>query len=273
MDEGLISWWMVILLGIGTAGLCIGISAYGSFTYRAGGLALGLVYLVLLAYVLGTDSRLGAAQAKLTDLPQVVLGVVSLAAAGLAVAGSTDRGRTCALAGMSFSNAGLAGLNGATGLALALGAIGFTALADVTVRTVRHRSVSFAELLPAIEPRGARRLGYAALAFLTGLLLSLSVLAIVRYAQTAESTRPTTTRRLSKFPQRSRIREVLQISRDAEPPQAPLRDRRPDLMILLGALAFVSGAVRWPRSRVDFETPHDTRAASGSGPQKESGTA
>lgn len=270
MDEVLISWWMVILLGIGTAGLCIGISAFGSFSYRAGGLALGLVYLVLLAYVLGTDSRLGAAQAQFTDLPQVVLGVISLIAAGLAVAGSTDRGRTCALAGMSFANAGLAGLSGATGLALALGAIGFTALVDVVVRTVRHRSVSLAELLPAIEPRGARRLGFTALAFLTGLMLSLSILAVVRHAQIAESTRPITTRRLSKFPPRSRISEVLQIAPEAEPPRVLLWELRPDLLILLGALVVVAGAVRWPRPRIDSDTAPDTRAASGVRPQKES---
>lgn len=87
---------------------------------------------------------------------------------------------------------------------------------------------------------------------MTGFALALILVGANYYAQRAESTRATLTRRHSALPSRSRVRALLNIQPDQER-SANLLDqltgRRADVPVLLAVLTFVSLAAWKSTSR------------------------
>lgn len=252
MDGALIPWWMAVLLGIGAAGLGVWQFPGISRPVRLGGGLLGLVYLLLMAYVLCSESRSGA-EARWTQLRmiQAGLGVVSIGAAAILTGSPSDPGRRFWFGIVSLANAGIALSCRSATIAAMLGLTGLVCL-GLAAAAWRNGTLTSQDLFPGERQcEGARTRVYAGLAMVTGFTMALALLATGRYAWQVETTRPTTTRRLSRFPERDRVRGVLSIDPDRESPTTLFAGlgQRGDLILLMGGLLGLTLLARAPRSK------------------------
>lgn len=244
MDDSRIPGWLVLLLGIAVAGLAVWQSSRWKQQLRIGAGSLGLVYLGLLAYAIGGDSRGGTA-ARVWQFPSpwiVVLSGLSLTAAVLLVGRPTARGQLLWFAVLSLSNAAVCFVWGAFSPGILLTIVAVVAAGLLLVERRRGSSMQVAELWPAAAPDDESPY----LVWLvggTGFVLAVALVGVSYYALRAESSRAIATRRHSALPAQARLRAVLNIQ-----PEHERADRfvelalgpRADVIVLLVILAFIA---------------------------------
>jgi len=245
MDESRIPWWLVLLLGIGVAGLAVWQSSRWKMQLRLGSGALALVYLTLLAFAIGRDPRSGAAMAwQVSEMLKIGLCGVSLMAAVLLMGRPSFRGQLVWFGLLTFANAGICFASGMLGIASMLAMMGGTVVVLLSKGCRGSPPLTAAELWPAsmTEPGGESPF-LPWLAGGAGLLLAVALIGTTHHALHAESARATPTRRYSALPSRARIQTVLNLHAD-EKRSAGLMDqtfsRRADVAVLLAVLVLVS---------------------------------
>lgn len=251
MDDSRIPWWLIVCVGIIALGMAAWQSSRWKLRWRSGGGVLALIFLALLALMVGGDPR-GAAMKpwRFPDVVIIGLSGVSVVAAGLLAGRPPLRGQLAWFATLSLANAGICFVTGARAVAAALAIVGFVAAGALLLS---YRTLTTAELWPVASlehHNDPPTLTW--LAATTGFGLALILVGANYYAQRAESTRATLTRRHSALPSRSRVRTLLNIQPDQER-SANLLDqltgRRADAAVLLTVLTFVSLAAWKSTSR------------------------
>lgn len=246
MDDSRIPWWLVLLLGIGMAGLAVWQSSRWKPQLRFGAGALGLVYLALLAYLIGGDPRAGMA-ARAWQLPSLLsVGFCSLSviAAVLMAGRPAYRGQLVWFLVFSLSNAALCCVWGAVspGILLSVVAISTGCLLLLDLR--QGPTMHVGELWPTIVHDDESPY----LAWLTGgtgLVLAVALIGTSYHALRVESSRAIATRRHSAMPSQSRLRTVLNIQPEQERKTSFVDlalGHRGDVIILVTILAFIAMA-------------------------------
>jgi len=242
MDDSQIPWWLIVCMGIVTGGMAVWQSSRCHFQWRTGGGLLALLFLAILAVAMGGDPRGGPMKPwRFADVVIVGLSVISVVATALLAGRPPLHGQLAWFATMSLANAGICFVTGARAIAVGLLIVG---LAAAGMLLLKHRTFASIDLWPVPLPQDdgeAPTVNW--LAGLTGLALALILVGSNYYAQRAESTRATLTRRHSALPSRSRVRTLLNIQPDHERSLGlldQLTGRRADVVVLLAVLAFVS---------------------------------
>lgn len=253
MDDSRIPWWLIVCVGIIALGMAAWQSSRWKLSWRSVGAVLALIFVALLALLLGGDPRGAATKPwRFPDIVIVGLSSVSIVAAGLLAGRPRFRGQLAWFATMSLANAGICFVTGARAVAAPLAVVGFVAAG---VLLLNYRTLTTAELWPVAAPdHHSEPPTLTWLAATTGFALALILVGANYYAQRAESTRATLTRRHSALPSRSRVKTLLNIQPDQERSVNlldQLTGRRADVVVLLAVLTFVSLAAWRSPSRPD----------------------
>ena len=245
MDDARIPWWLVLLLGVGVAGLAVWQSSRWKLQVRMGAGALALVYLALLAFAIGGDPRPVAAMRawQISDLPVFGLCGLSLTAAVLLIGRPSFRGQLVWFGVLTFANAGICVAVGIIGIASILLAMGVAVMILLVKECRNGHGLTAAELWPTAITESIESPYLPWLAGGTGLVMAVALIGTTYYGLHAESARATPTRRHSALPSRARIRTVLNIQPDEERSTGLIDQafgRRADVAVLLAVLVFVS---------------------------------
>lgn len=243
MDDPRISWWLIVLVGTGVAGLAVWQSSRWTLQLRLGAGALALVYMAMLAIAVGGNSRTAAANWRGPEVLAASLCGVSLLGAMLLIGRPSERGQLIWFALMSLANAGVCIVTGNAGIAIALTLIAIPVVGLLALDS-RRPGWSFSELWPSSAKEAANESPYVVwLAGAAGFLIAVLLIGTSHYALHAESSRATTSRRHSALPTRTRLRTVLEVDANRER-STSLMDlatgRRADITLLLAVLVFVS---------------------------------
>ena len=263
MDDSRIPWWLILLLGVAVAGLAVWQSSRWTLQLRLRAATLALIYLAMLAFVIGGDPHTGTTARvwRLADLLTAGLCGVSVLSAVFLAGRPQYRGQLVWFGLLSLSNAGICAVFGLVGIAsmLAITAIGIVVL---LVRSGRNGPLfTVSELWPGSksepsdEPPAMTWLSGA-----TGLLAAVVLVGTCYYSLHAESMRATPSRRHSTMPSRARLRTVLDLDSDNERSFRLLDQlfgHRADIAVLLAALIFVSLASAMSVNRIQSSGPAD----------------
>lgn len=243
MTDSQIPWWMLILLGICVAGLAVWQSSRIKPALRLGGVALSLIYIALLAFVIGGDPR-NATPVRTWPRSEIVSAVLSSGSLFSAIALSgriSPSGQLFWFILFTAFNATLAFTSGSfvVGAILVILALICSVLLFQACRITEQ--FSWTDLWQPIDSQGESVSQISWLAGSTGMLFSLLLIGGTCYALQAESTRAIHTRRHSALPSRSRINAVLK-STDQSPQSSrgELLVQRTDAVILIVVAGFAS---------------------------------
>ena len=261
MDDSHRPWWLVVLLGVGVVGLAVWQSIRFKPHVRAGAMLLALIYLAFLAFTIGGDPR-GVATWRswsTQDYLFIAQAVLSVMAAVLLVGRPHPRGQAVWLGLMSTMNAIICAVEKSTGTASLLSLLGFACVVYLVKEYWSGKPLQTEDQWPQLfSNREDRTAGAIWLSGATGLVVSVLLIGTIHYAMRAESSRATPTRRLSALPQSTRIRSLLNIPAAAQHSglaRSTTFDKRPDIVVLLSVLAFVSFsaamATRWSSNDED----------------------
>lgn len=260
MDDSHRPWWLVVLLGVCVVGLAVWQSSRFKPQVRAGAMLLALIYLAFLAFTIGGDPRGVATWRSWSTQDYLFTGqaVLSVVAAVLLVGRPHPRGQAVWFGLMSLMNAIICAGEKSTGTASLLALLGLGCVIYLVKEYWSGRFLQTEDLWPQLfSKQEVETAGAIWLSGATGLVVSVLLIGTIHYALRAESSRANPTRRLSAMPQAARVRSLLNFTaadHDSELATLTAPERRPDIIVLLSVLAFITfSAAVAKRSTLDGE--------------------
>jgi hypothetical protein len=207
---------------------------------------MALIYLAFLAFTIGGDPRGVATWRSWSTQDYLFIGqaVLSVMAAVLLVGRPHPRGQAVWFGLMTLMNAIICAAEKSVVTASLLALLGFGCVIYLIKEYWSGRPLRTEDLWPQfISKQQDKAVGAIWLSGATGLVVSVLLIGTIHYALRAESSRATPTRRLSALPQSARIRSLLDIPATDQHSglgTSTAVGRRPDIVVLLSVLAFIS---------------------------------